>query len=104
MQQGGEFNIKKYSVDIICYNHEYPMKFYVDSSFACPERAYRVGDLSNTFPPGIILAPQVLPNQRIIQIIQPPKMQLHMKQKLMKSYMASNKKEKQPPGQANVKK
>jgi hypothetical protein len=68
------------------------LKFYADVSYACPERAYRVGDLANTFPPGIILDPSANPNVRIMQINPPEKIQLHMKKKLMKTYMASTKK------------
>jgi hypothetical protein len=79
-------------VDIICYNEEHPLRFYVDSSFVCPERPYRYGDLANTFPPGIILAPEINPNKRIFEIMPIEKMQLHLKQKLMKSYLASTKK------------
>lgn len=70
------------------------MKLFVDSSFVCPERPYRIGDLANNFPAGIILAPHVYPNQRIFEILPVEKMQLHLKQKLMKSYLASTKKEK----------
>lgn len=70
------------------------MRFFVDSSFVCPERPYRIGDLANTFPPGVILAPSLNPNDRVFEILPIEKMQLHLKQKLMKSYLASTKKEK----------
>lgn len=66
----------------------------VDSSFVCPERPYRIGDLANTFPPGVILDPSLDPNDSIFTILPIEKMQLHLKQKLMKSYLASTKKEK----------
>ncbi len=92
--RGSEFDWKKKTIEIICYNEEYPLKFNVDSTFACPDRPYRVGDLANTFPPGVILDPNVNPNDKIVDIYPVEKMQLHMKQKLMKSYLASNKKEK----------
>ena len=98
--QGSEFDWKKRSIDIICYNDEYPLKFNVDSTFACPDRPYRVGDLANTFPPGVILSPNVNPNDKILDILPIEKMQLHLKQKLMKSYLASTKKEKIVGGQA----
>lgn len=93
-QQGSEFNLKKHDIDIICYNEEYPLKFYIDSSFVCPDRPYRIGDLANTFPPGVILSPTLSPNDRIFEVLPIEKMQLHLKQKLMKSYLASTKKEK----------
>lgn len=93
-QQGSEFEFRKRDLDIICYNDEYPLKFYVDSSFVCPERPYRIGDLANTFPPGVILSSSLNPNDRIFEILPAEKMQLHLKQKLMKSYLASTKKEK----------
>jgi hypothetical protein len=50
--------------------------------------------LANTFPPGLLLSPDISPNHRIFEILPIPKMQLHMKNKLMKSYIASTKKEK----------
>ena len=92
--EGSEFNFKLDRINIVCYNEEYPLKFYIDSSFVCPERPYRVGDLANTFPPGVILGEDAHSNMRIFEILPIPKMQLHMKQKLMKSYLASTKKEK----------
>jgi hypothetical protein len=104
LQQGGEFTFKRDKIDVICYNPEHPLKFFVDCSFACPERSYRVGDLANTFPPGLILAPHATPNQKILEIKKATKMQLHLKQKLMKNYLASNKKEKLAPGQPAAKK
>lgn len=66
----------------------------MDSSFVCPERPYRIGDLANNFPPGVTLASHVYPNQRVFEILPVEKMQLHLKQKLMKSYLASTRKEK----------
>ena len=93
-QQGSEFEWKKKTIDIICYNDEYPLKFNVDSTFACPDRPYRIGDLANTFPPGVILSPSINSNDRILDILPIERMQLHLKQKLMKSYLASTKKEK----------
>lgn len=42
----------------------------------------------------MILAPSVNPNDKILDILPIEKMQLHIKQKLMKSYLASTKKEK----------
>lgn len=52
-------------VDIICYNNEYPTRFNVDISYVNPDRPYRIGDLANTFPPGVILSPKVDPNKEI---------------------------------------
>ena len=42
--------------------------FNVDVSFVNPDRPYRVGDLANTFPPGIILNPKVDPNKEIFAV------------------------------------
>ena len=42
-------------IDVICYNHEYPTTFYVDVSYVNLDRPYTIGDLANTFPPGLIL-------------------------------------------------
>ncbi len=44
------------------------MKFYVDVSYVCPERAYRLGDLANTFPPGIVLDKGMDHNQKIVEV------------------------------------
>lgn len=52
-------------IEIISYNHEYPTRFNVDVSYVNPDRPYRIGDLANTFPPGIILGPKVDPNKEI---------------------------------------
>jgi hypothetical protein len=52
-------------VDIISYNNEYPTRFNVDVSYVNPDRPYRIGDLANTFPPGIILSPKVDPNKEV---------------------------------------
>lgn len=35
-QQGSEFEFKRETLEIICYNEEYPLKFFIDSSFVCP--------------------------------------------------------------------
>ena len=48
-------------IDVICYNYEYPTTFYVDVSFVNYDRPYTIGDLANTFPPGIILHPKYDP-------------------------------------------
>jgi len=58
-------------VDIICYNQEYPTRFNVDVSYVNPDRPYRIGDLANTFPPGIILNPKVDPNKNIFDLETP---------------------------------
>lgn len=58
-------------LDIICYNHEYPTKFFVDVSYVNVDRPYRIGDLANTFPPGIILHPKVDPNKEIFYLETP---------------------------------
>jgi hypothetical protein len=55
-------------VDIISYNHEYPTRFNVDVSYVNVDRPYRIGDLANTFPPGIILNPKVDPNKEIFAL------------------------------------
>lgn len=64
----GEIDIKIQKISIICYNEEYPTRFYVDISYCCPDRPYRVGDLANTLPPGIIIAPQYDMNEKIITV------------------------------------
>lgn len=45
-------------VDVICYNYEYPATFYIDVSYVNLDRPYTLGDLANTFPPGLILHPK----------------------------------------------
>ena len=55
-------------IDVICYNEEFPTKFYVDMSFCCPDRPYRVGDLANTFPPGLMISPKINLNEKIIEV------------------------------------
>lgn len=55
-------------VSILCYNEEYPTRFYVDVSYVNPDRPYTVGDLANTFPPGVILAPKADPNAVIFSV------------------------------------
>ncbi len=64
----GEAETKLEHIEIICYNEEYPMKFYVDVSYCSPDRPYRVGDLANLLPPGIIISPKHNMNDRIINI------------------------------------
>ena len=44
---------------MICYNREYPTKFTIDVSYVNLDRPFTMGDLANTFPPGIILKPGV---------------------------------------------
>ena len=36
-----------------------------------PDRPYRLGDLANTFPPGIVLAPKADPNAILFETILP---------------------------------
>ena len=50
-------------VRIICYNEEYPTYFYVDVSYVSHDRPYTIGDLANTFPPGVLLDPKEDPNK-----------------------------------------
>lgn len=64
-----EFDQKIDDIEIICYNEEYPMRLYVDISYCSPDRPYRVGDLANTLPPGIILNPKYNLNDKIVIII-----------------------------------
>jgi hypothetical protein len=68
---GYGFKIDVEFVDIISYNHEYPTRFNVDISYVNPDRPYRIGDLANTFPPGIILNPKVDPNKEIFVLETP---------------------------------
>jgi hypothetical protein len=65
------------------------MKFFADSSFVCPERSYRIGDLANGFPPKAIFTSNHDPNDRIIEILQAENMQLHLKQFETKAYEES---------------
>ena len=53
--QRGDIDIKLDHNDIICYNHEYPTRFYIDVSYLNPDRPYRIGDLANVLPPGIMI-------------------------------------------------
>ena len=50
-------------VSIICYNEEYPTGFHIDVSYVNQDRPYTIGDLANTFPPGIILHPNEDPSK-----------------------------------------
>jgi hypothetical protein len=61
--EGYNINADIDTVDIICYNHEYPTKFYFDVTNVNLDRPYYIGDLANTFPPGVILNPKVNPNK-----------------------------------------
>lgn len=52
---GASFELMQSEVRIVCYNDDYPHKFTVDMSYVNPLRFYKIGDLANTFPPGILL-------------------------------------------------
>ena len=43
---------------IYSYNSTYPVHFIVDPRNITPKRPYRLGDLVNTFPEGILLHPK----------------------------------------------
>lgn len=64
----GQIDTKINRISIICYNEEYPTRFYIDVSYCCPDRPYRVGDLANTLPPGIIIASQYDMNEKIVTV------------------------------------
>lgn len=83
-------------VDVICYNEEYPTKFYIDISFCCPDRPYRAGDLANTLPPGVMLAPTVNLNDKLVVVIEPMKQTREMREQAMKDMVESTKKSKEP--------
>lgn len=69
--EGYVYDFPVTSVEIICYNYEYPTKFYVDVSYVNPDRPYTLGDLANTFPPGIILNPKVDPSKVAFSVAEP---------------------------------
>lgn len=60
---------QKRFIDVICYNEEYPTKFFVDISYCSPDRPYRAGDLANTLPPGVMIAPHVNLNDKLFVIV-----------------------------------
>lgn len=66
--QGYLYDFPTEKVKILCYNEEYPTRFYVDVSNVNVDRPYTIGDLANTFPPGVILAPDADPNGVIFSI------------------------------------
>lgn len=43
---------------VYCYNDDYPTKFFVDPTNITPTRGYKLGDLINTFPDGVVIHPQ----------------------------------------------
>lgn len=93
IRNANEFEWKTDDIDIICYNKEYPRRFYIDISFCCPERPYRVGDLANTFPPGIILDPKVSLNDKVLEIKYTSMLgNAVMKEEMIKQLLESNKK------------
>lgn len=66
----GDFDPKLENIEVICYNEEYPTKFYVDVTYCSPDRPYRIGDLANVLPPGIIISPKHNMNDRIASIVE----------------------------------
>lgn len=46
------------------------MKLYVDVSYCSPDRPYRVGDLANILPPGVIISPKHSMNDRIVNVLE----------------------------------
>ena len=84
LRDSSEFEWKYEEAEIICYNQEYPRRFFVDISFCCPERPYRVGDLANTFPPGVILDPKVSLNDKIVEVKYQSMMAKRMKEEIVK--------------------
>ena len=62
-----EFRKNMHFIDVICYNHDYPATFYVDVSYVNLDRPYTIGDLANTFPPGLILHPRYDPAKIIFE-------------------------------------
>lgn len=69
--EGYYYDFPIQTVDIICYNYEYPTKFYIDVSYVNPDRPYTLGDLGNTFPPGVILHPKVDPSKIAFSVTEP---------------------------------
>jgi hypothetical protein len=68
---GFGFKVNVTEIDILCYNNEYPTKFFVDVSYVNIDRPYKIGDLSNTFPPGIVLSSKVDQNKAIFELETP---------------------------------
>lgn len=66
----GDVDIKLPEVEVICYNEEYPTRFYIDVSYSFQDRPYRVGDLSNILPPGVLISPKHSMNDRIINVVE----------------------------------
>lgn len=88
-------------IAVVCYNEEFPSRFFIDVSFANPDRPYRVGDLANTLPPGLLIDPSVSMNDRIANIIEENKRQRSMRDEVIKELVEKNKKSKEvKPGQA----
>lgn len=64
----GEIDIKIQKISIICYNEEYPTRFYVDISYCCPDRPYPSGRSSQHSAPRHHHRPQYDMNEKIITV------------------------------------
>lgn len=40
---------------VYCYNESYPGCFMIDPTNVAPNRPYKIGDIYNTFPEGMVL-------------------------------------------------
>lgn len=92
VMEKGEIDQKLEEIDIICYNEEYPTRFYIDISYAGPDRPYRVGDLANILVPGVLINPKVKLNSIIAKIIEEEKKSKSMRQEAIQELIDKNKK------------
>lgn len=87
-----EFEWKVEHAEVICYNLEYPRRFFIDISYCSPERPYRVGDLANTFPPGVTMSSKVSLSDKIVEIKYQSVMAKSTRDEIIKQIVESNKK------------
>jgi hypothetical protein len=69
--EGYEYDMPINFVSIVCYNYEYPTMFYIDVSYVNPDRPYTLGDLANTFPPGVLLCSNEDHTKEVFYVRQP---------------------------------
>lgn len=58
INRGAEVLKGREQVDVLCYNDEYPTSFEMNASNMTHARGYKMGDLSNLLPDGVILHPK----------------------------------------------
>lgn len=58
LNMGGNLYQKIHGVQVYSYNDDYPTTFEIDPHNVTCSRGYRLGDLMNTFPDGVVLHPR----------------------------------------------